>query len=160
MTRFSALPRFLAAGLAMAGFVWLGAIKADVDPKVAALATLSTLKWVENPNGVSASVVLTGDPAKEGQYVQFLKWHPRHNSLPHMHQNDRFITVLSGTWWVGTGTHYDMESTVPVKAGSVIVHYGKQWHYDGAKDEECVLEIVGMGPATSILFDKNAPQYH
>jgi hypothetical protein len=30
-----------------------------------------------------------------------------------------------------------------------VVHYGKQIHYDGAKDEECVLQIVGMGPATS-----------
>ena len=36
-----------------------------------------------------------------------------------------------------------------MKAGSVVTHFGKQVHYDGAKDEEVVLEIVGMGPATS-----------
>jgi hypothetical protein len=24
-------------------------------------------------------------------------------SRPHFHSNDRFITVLKGTWWVGTG---------------------------------------------------------
>ena len=28
-----------------------------------------------------------------------------------------------------------------------VVHYAGQMHYDGAKDEECILEIVGMGPA-------------
>lgn len=37
----------------------------------------------------------------------------------------------------------------PVTAGSFATHYGKEIHYDGAKDVECILEIVGMGPATS-----------
>jgi hypothetical protein len=37
----------------------------------------------------------------------------------------------------------------PVPAGSFVVHPGKQIHYDGAKDAECILEIVGIGPATS-----------
>ncbi len=34
-------------------------------------------------------------------------------------------------------------------AGSFVVHYGSKVHYDGAKDEDCVIEIHGMGPATS-----------
>ena len=34
-------------------------------------------------------------------------------------------------------------------AGSYVVHPGKQVHWDGAKDGEVLLEIVGMGPATS-----------
>jgi hypothetical protein len=50
---------------------------------------------------------------------------------------------------VGTGTKYDPDSTTPIPAGSFVTHYGKQIHYDGAKDEEVTLEIVGMGPATS-----------
>ena len=28
-------------------------------------------------------------------------------------------------------------------------HTGKQIHYDGARDAECILQIVGIGPATS-----------
>jgi long-subunit fatty acid transport protein len=75
-------------------------------------------------------------------------------SRPHFHPNDRYVTVISGTWWVGTGTKYDPDSTVPLKAGSFVVHAGKQIHYDGAKDEECVLEIVGMGPANSTSAEK------
>jgi hypothetical protein len=31
-----------------------------------------------------------------------------------------------------------------------VTHYAKEIHYDGAKDEPCILEIVGMGPAQSI----------
>jgi long-subunit fatty acid transport protein len=57
--------------------------------------------------------------------------------------------VISGTWWVGTGTKYDTDSTEPIPAGSFVVHTGKQVHYDGAKDGEVVLQILGMGPATS-----------
>ena len=35
------------------------------------------------------------------------------------------------------------------KAGSYVYHRAKQVHYDGAKDEEVVLLIMGEGPATS-----------
>jgi hypothetical protein len=65
------------------------------------------------------------------------------------HPTDRYIYVISGTWWVGTDAKYDPDNIVPVPAGSYVTHFGKQIHYDGAKDEEFVLEIVGMGPATS-----------
>ena len=37
----------------------------------------------------------------------------------------------------------------PIPAGSFVTHFGKQVHYDGAKDGEVILQIVGMGPATS-----------
>jgi len=35
-------------------------------------------------------------------------------------------------------------------AGTFVTHFAKQVHYDGAKDEDVVIELVGMGPATSI----------
>jgi hypothetical protein len=34
-------------------------------------------------------------------------------------------------------------------AGSLVSHFGKQVHWDGAKDEYAVLLIMGEGPATS-----------
>jgi hypothetical protein len=36
-----------------------------------------------------------------------------------------------------------------VPAGSFVTHYGNEVHYDGAKDEDTILQIVGIGPATS-----------
>jgi hypothetical protein len=68
------------------------------------------------------------------------KWRHHHMRHPHSHPNDRFITGLSGTWWVGGGTKFD--PTVPMPAGSFVTHFGKQFHYDSVKDEEAVLEIV------------------
>ena len=73
-----------------------------------------------------------------------------HFSHPHFHPNDRYIVVLSGTWWVGTGPKFDPEhGTVPMQPGSFVTHYGKQVHWDGAKDEDAVLLIMGEGPATA-----------
>ena len=118
------------------------------DPKVLASTLPDKIPWTDNPGGASQAV-LVGDPAKPGLYIVLTKWHPHHMSHPHFHPNDRYITVISGTWWVGTGSKYDPDSTTPIPAGSFVTHYGKQIHYAGAKDEEVTLEIVGMGPATS-----------
>ena len=35
-----------------------------------------------------------------------------------------------------------------IPAGSFVTHYAKEVHYDGAKDADVALEIVGMGPET------------
>jgi quercetin dioxygenase-like cupin family protein len=106
------------------------------------------INWVANPSG-SETAVLVGDPSKEGLYVVLTKWKAHHNSKPHSHPNDRFITVISGTWWVGTGEDYNTENLKPVPAGSFVTHFGKEVHYDGAKDGDVILQIVGIGPATS-----------
>ena len=100
------------------------------------------------PRG-SASAVVHGDPTKPGLYIVLNKWHAHHMSHPHFHPNDRFITVISGTWWVGTGAKYDPASMVAMPAGSFIVQYGNQVHYDGTRDEEAVIQITGDGPTTS-----------
>lgn len=119
----------------------------EPDPKALTFKLPADIKW---SNGTtSQQAVLVGDPTKEGLYVVLTKWLPHNNSRPHFHPNDRFITVISGTWWVGTGSQYDPEGMKPIPAGSFITHFGKQVHYDGARDGEVILQIVGMGPATS-----------
>jgi quercetin dioxygenase-like cupin family protein len=126
---------------------------AEPDAKVLAYKLPNQIHWTGNPGGAQQAV-LVGDPSKPGLYIVLTKWTPHHMSHPHFHPNDRFITVLSGTWYVGTGSKYDPDSTTPIPAGSFVTHYGKQIHYDGAKDEEVTLEIVGMGPATATPAEK------
>ena len=53
--------------------------------------------------------------------------------------------MLKGTWWVGPGTKFDPDNAVPMPAGTFVTHFGKQVHYDGAKDEETVFLIAGKG---------------
>jgi quercetin dioxygenase-like cupin family protein len=120
---------------------------AGLDPKAIAIQLPVDLQWKANGNGAE-TVALMGDASKPGMYVILVKWTAHHNSRPHFHPNDRFITVLSGTWWVNTGRNYDPDHMLPVPAGSFVTHYGNQVHYDGAKDGDVILEIVGMGPET------------
>ena len=122
---------------------------AELDPKAIAVQLPKEIKWNVNEAAGTAQAILVGDPSKPGLYVVLQKWLPHNNSRPHSHPNDRYITVLKGTWWVNTGPDYDPDGMKPVPAGSFVIHYGQEMHYDGAKDEECVLEIVGMGPANN-----------
>ena len=129
------------------------ALAGDLNPAAVAYVLPDKIEWKQTSPGSQQSI-LTGDPSKPGLYVVLVKWLPGNMSHPHFHPNDRFITVLKGTWWVGTGTTFDPASTVPMPAGTFVTHFGKQVHYDGAKDEETVLLITGEGPATSTPAEK------
>lgn len=125
-----------------------GVQNSELDPAALSYKLPSQIHWLGDAMGAQTAV-LVGDPSKPGLYVMLVKWIPHHMSHPHWHPHDRFITVLSGTWWVGTGTKFDPDHTVPMPAGSFVTHYAKHVHYDGAKDQAAVLEIVGEGPATA-----------
>ncbi len=150
MPTFRRYRRYLLGALGLAAIFSFGSVRAtDLNPAALAFQLPDQIKWVEAANGGAAEALLAGDPTKPGIYVVLHRWHAHHMSHPHFHPNDRYIYVISGTWWVGTGTKYDPDSTVPMPAGSYVTHFGKQIHYDGAKDADCILEIVGEGPATT-----------
>lgn len=67
-------------------------------------------------------------------------------SLNHYHPDDRHVVVLKGTWYTGTGDEFLPDKTVPLKPGSYMKHPALAHHFDGAKDEEVILQIVGIGP--------------
>jgi hypothetical protein len=135
---------------ALAAMIAVGASRAaDLDPKAVTYIPVDKIQWKENAAGTNANAILYGDLSKPGPYAYFVKWKAGNMSRPHFHPNDRFIAVLSGTWWVGSGTKFDPDATVPMPAGTYVVHYGKGIHYDGAKQGDAILLIHGMGPATS-----------
>lgn len=120
-----------------------------LDPKAVSYINVDQIKWIDNAAGTAAQAKLYGDPTKAEPYAYFNKWKAGNFSRPHFHPNDRYIIVLQGTWWVGSGPKYEPESTVPMHAGTTVIHSAKGIHYDGAKQGDAVLLIYGMGPATS-----------
>src|SRR5437879_11520287 len=129
----------LAAGAAFA---------ADLNPAALVYKSPDQLKW-RDPSGAAGinQAVLVGDPEKPGLYVVMIRFKPGNFSRPHFHPNDRFITVIKGTWWVATGNKFDPNLTVPMPTGSFVTHFAKQVPWDGAKDEAAWPTIVGAGPA-------------
>ena len=123
---------------------------AELDPKAVVFKLPDQIAWGPVTPAGNQQAVLFGDPSKPGLYGVMTKWLAgNHFSRPHFHPNDRYITVLSGTWWVGSGDKFDPDSTVPVPPGSYVIHYARKVHYDGAKDEETIIQVWGIGPATS-----------
>ena len=139
--------------VAITGFTGLSAVNASdpPDPSVMAYQLPDQIHWTKSPNGRGPeTAILYGDPKKAGGiYILLTKWPPHTMSRPHFHPNDRFISVIQGTWWVGWGTKYDPDSTFPMPKGSFVRHFGKKIHYDGSKDGETIIEIVGEGPDTA-----------
>jgi hypothetical protein len=131
------------------------ATAAELNPAAVAYKLPDQIPWGPvNAAGAQSAVVL-GDPANPGFYMVYNKWTKgNHFSRPHFHPNDRFIVVLQGTWWVGTGPKFDPANTTPMPAGSFVTHFAKQVHWDGAKDEDAVLLIMGEGPGTSTAAEE------
>ena len=117
--------------------------------------TPADVHWQDVPNGHGAQqAVLLGNPGKPGLYVIRAKFPPYVMDHPHWHPNARYVTVLAGTWYTGTGDHFDLERAVPLKPGSVMMHPAKASHWDGsAGNETVVVQIMGEGPADSTLVD-------
>ena len=51
-----------------------------------------------------------------GPYALRGQWLAHQMSRPHTHPNARYITVVSGTWWVGTGKTGALMTTFPILA--------------------------------------------
>ena len=141
--------------LATASFS-LPAPAVELNPAAVQFKLPDQIPWSPVDARGAQVAVLAGDPDKPGPYVLMNKWTKgNHFSRPHFHPNDRYITVLKGTWYVGSGDKFDPENgTVAMPEGSFVKHTGKQVHWDGAKDEDAVLLIVGEGPATSTAAAK------
>jgi len=150
MTITSRLWRYLALPAVFAGMLSISSA-AELNSAAVVYKLPDQIPWSPVDARGAQSAVVVGDPTKPGFYMVYNKWTKgNHFSRPHFHPNDRYIVVLQGTWWVGSGPKFDPEhGTVPMPAGSFVTHYGKQVHWDGAKDEDAVLLIMGEGPATS-----------
>ena len=113
--------------------------------------TPDEVQWKDLPGyGGLQYAVIEGDPSKEGIYVVRVKFPPGLMTRPHYHPEDRHAIVIKGTWYTGTGDSFDPATTVGLKPGTYMKHPAKGHHYDGAKDEEVILQIIGYGPSGTI----------
>jgi quercetin dioxygenase-like cupin family protein len=136
---------FVAVWLAASAVASSGNIP-QLDPRSVEFQAPKDIHWLRDAAGTSDRAILFGDPDKPGPYVIRIRWLPGNFSRPHFHNADRFFVVISGTWWVGTGSSFDPDATVPVPAGSYVIHKAGQVHFDGAKSEETIIQVTGFGP--------------
>lgn len=155
-----ARPRFILAVAALTCVVTTGLVVAQTPapqaqrPPVKALVDADNKRMAPEQGLVSTTVF--GDPNKPGIYVIRNRFAPGITSRPHFHDQDRFVTVIKGTWWTDEGDVFRPDKMVPIKEGGFMYHPANYHHYDGAKDEEVVVQIMGMGPVKTVQTEVDA----
>jgi hypothetical protein len=119
------------------------------------------IHWQDVPNSFGVQVAtIAGDPKSTGLYIQRVRFPPYVMDRPHWHPNDRYVTVLKGEWFAGTGPHFDPKQAVPMKPGGYMLHPAKALHWDGSNSaQEVIVQICGMGPADTVLADPKLPMW-
>ena len=154
MTIPTRLWRYLVIPISLAAMLSISSA-AELNPAAVIYKLPDQIPWGPVNAAGAQNAVVVGDPSKPGFYMVYNKWTKgNHFSRPHFHPNDRYIVVLQGTWWVGSGPKFDSANTTAMPAGSFVTHFGKQVHWDGAKDEDAVLLIMGEGPATATAAEE------
>ena len=123
-----------------------GAEAVTIDRSARDFRLPDQFEWKDNGSG-SKTATLYGDPSNPGLYVQVTKRGPDIWSQPHSHPNERFITVLAGTFLIGTGAKFDKNNVVAMGPRAVVHDIPNQMHYDGTGPEGATLEFIAMGPA-------------
>jgi quercetin dioxygenase-like cupin family protein len=139
--------------LLLSMFIFLPIANAAVDADGFVRINPDEIVYTGGGENAPAIAVLAGDPEKEGFYLLRAKFAPGVMSSPHYHQTDRHVTVISGTWYTGTGREFDRENTVPLGPGSYMMHPAGAVHYDGSKEGEVIVEIKGIGPASTVRLE-------
>lgn len=108
---------------------------------------VDNLKWsapAAYAKGAQLAVV-RGDPTKEGMYVVRLKVPSGFKIAAHTHPNDENVTVLSGSFNIGTGDKLDESKGTQVQASGYSFVMKGMTHYAWFT-EDTVLQLHGMGP--------------
>jgi hypothetical protein len=151
----AAMPVALSGGCARAS---------PIDPAMTFTKLPNQIVWKSGPNRPPNTVeqaALWGNSSAPGLYYNLVKWYPGYMSAPHWYENDRLCVVVSGTWWVASGTDFQPSDAVPMPAGSFIRRVAKTPHYDGVKKEgkePAVIAICGMGPIAYHAVDPSQPE--
>ena len=137
---------FSVAGcIALALFIFSGS--AQAEPLATTQLTPDRFKWDPTPFG-GQKVTLVGDEQKPGMYVYRVRFPANFKVQPHFHPDERVVTVMSGTLYMGYGEQFDESAMKALPAGSIWTEPAKQPHFVWAKDGEVVIQVVGSnGPS-------------
>jgi quercetin dioxygenase-like cupin family protein len=110
--------------------------------------TPDAMKWGDPPPFVprgSRVAVLYGDPSQEGLFVIQVKLPANYRIPAHSHPTDEIVTVLSGTFLLGTGDKLAAGGAKAFPAGSIIAVPAKMNHFVLTK-QPAVIQVTAMGP--------------
>jgi quercetin dioxygenase-like cupin family protein len=123
------------------GKAW-AADQADVHQPI--LAQAAELQWSPGPESLpegAEMVVLEGDPAQPGPSTLRLRFPADYEIAPHSHPTLERVTVLSGTFNVGTGETFDRDQTTELSAGGFVAMPPGTPHFVWIGEDETVIQV-------------------
>jgi quercetin dioxygenase-like cupin family protein len=117
-----------------------------------------SLAWTSTPIAPTNKIAwVVGAAQTVGKaYVLFARYPAGGRSMPHTHPDERVVTVLSGTFYVGSGPTFDESDAREVPAGGVIVVPANAVHWGFARQGEVTIQEVGIGPTATVPWPKKA----
>ena len=106
------------------------------------------LKWGDAPPSLPAgakATMLEGDPAKAGSFTIRLQMPSGYKVAPHTHPTTEAITVLSGSFAMGTGPKFDQSAAHEMAAGAFALMPAGTQHFAWCKSE-CIIQVHSTGP--------------
>ena len=111
---------------------------------VVLLNTFAPGQWVEK---------VWGDPGKPGEpFVIRIHNDAGYLVLPHYHLIDENITVVEGSWALGTGKRFDKSGLEPMEVGTFGIAPRNMPHFAQSRTET-IVQVHGIGPFSSLLVD-------
>lgn len=125
----------------------LGVSTSWADPAHHLMVTPDQLKWADVgsvPPGAKISII-EGPLNEAVPIIIRLKFPPDYKLPAHWHPGIEHVTVISGTFNMGTGDKFDLSKTMPLSAGSVAIMQPKTNHFAWTK-EETIVQVHSVGP--------------
>lgn len=110
--------------------------------------TPGDLKWTDGPASLPAGAkiaVLNGDPKKAGLFTMRLEFPAGFKIPPHTHPAAEHVTVISGTFNMGTGAKFDEAAAHELPVGSFSMMPTGTQHFGWTKTG-CIVQVHAMGP--------------
>jgi hypothetical protein len=90
--------------------------------------------------------IVVGDPRNPGPYVIRVRLPGGVKMMPHVHQEDRIYTVISGIFYIAKGDRFDADKLTAHGPGSVVVLPGGTHHFHWARSGDYITQVYGIGP--------------
>jgi hypothetical protein len=106
------------------------------------------LQWKDAPRSLpvgAKSVILEGDPAKEGYFAMRLMLPDGYQIPPHFHPGVERLTVISGTFHLGRGEKFDKAAAEALPAGTYGYMQPGMRHFAWAEGQT-IVQISTLGP--------------
>jgi quercetin dioxygenase-like cupin family protein len=121
---------------------------ADPGPGEHLLYGVADVQWQDGPASFEAGsmvAILEGDPGAPGVFTMRIKMPDGFRIAPHWHPNVERVTVLSGTFRLGSGDVLDPNATTAMGPGSYTSMPPGMRHYAIAEGET-VIQLTSVGP--------------